>query len=236
MKARAMKVAAVLMAAGMAMTPFTSFAAEPGTGSADNGVQNPGGNTYFSGDSSWSSGSGKIYITYDTKGGVWYEPGSSIESSDDNIQHPNGTYVVTIPTAITYENMSIGAVNTNDNYEVHVRGAINPAKYVKVTAQADNGSILTNGKGQSIKITLSQQKTDFSADDCFGGSASELTPEEVTGGGLASLLNPDGSLKGSQSMDNIKLSGVVTTAGTFSGTVTYTAQELDAADASESST
>lgn len=152
---------------------------------------------------------GNIHLFYDTTGGQWQDPGKDPETVDDNTAHDNGTFVVTIPTKIAYENMNIGNVDTSDDYTVNVRGAI--AQNKKVTLAAQTGQYLVNGsKTQEIQETTTQGKTEWSAAEAYGH------------------LNTDGSLSGTDATDNIKMSGMVTTAGTYEGAVQYTASLADA--------
>ena len=153
---------------------------------------------------------GNIHLFYDTTGGQWQDPGKDPEKADDNTSHDNGTFVVTIPTKIAYENMNIGKVDTSDDYTVNVRGAI--AQDKKVTLAAETGQYLVNGsKDKEIQETTTQDKTEWSAADAYGH------------------LNTDGSLSGTDSTDNIKMTGTVTTAGTYEGAVQYTASLVAAA-------
>lgn len=169
---------------------------------AENGVQT-GTQTFTTNDA------GKIKLTYDTTGGQWQDPGPDPTKTDDNNPHNNGTYLVTIPTAITYENMAIGTVNTSDDYTVNVRGAIGSGKQITLTAQTNQ--LLANGsRPDDIKETTTQGKTTWSADETFGN------------------LNTDGSLSGTDSKDNIKMTGTAKAAGTYTGTVGYTATLGDA--------
>lgn len=167
---------------------------------AANGVQ-PGTQNF--GNTEGASDNASINLTYDTAGGKWHDPGADPDSPDDNGTNENGTYKVTIPTAITYSDMAIGTVNTDDNYTVNVRGAIPSGQSVTLTAET--GNTLKNGEKADITETTTQGKTVWSADECFG------------------TLNSDGSISGTDSTDNIKMSGTAKVAGSYTGAVKYTA-------------
>lgn len=111
--------------------------------------------------------------------------------------------MVTIPTLIRYENMHVGTVNTSDDYTVNVKGTI-PADNI-VFISAETGNSVANG-AESITETTTQGKKQWTAEDCYGS------------------MNTDGSLSGTDSTDTIALSGEAKSAGTFEGTVAYTAQ------------
>lgn len=160
---------------------------------ADNGVQS--GSKTFDNQSN-------IDLKYSTA--YWDESGADKTAKNDNFHHDVGTYVVTIPTAISYTSMPIDNVSTNDDYTVNVRGAINDGE--KVTLTADTGRTVSNeGTASQITETTTQGKTEWSVDDCYGSE------------------NADGSINGTNSTDNIKMSGTAKTTGEYTGTVSYTA-------------
>ena len=146
---------------------------------------------------------GKIHLFYDTTGGKWQDPGQDATKADDNHDHDNGTYMLTIPTKIHYQNMNVGKVDTSDDYTVNVRGAIAEDKQITVTAET--GKVMGNGAESGITETTTQGKTTWTAEEANGG------------------FNADGSLKGTDTTDNIKMSGEAKTAGQYEGSVAYTA-------------
>lgn len=139
---------------------------------------------------------GKVHVLYNTWRGRWVDRGGG--------GHRNGTYVVTIPTKIAYDNMGVGAVSTSDDYTVNVTGVIGASQAVVLAAET--GNPLANGSvaGEIVETTR-QGRTLWTPSETFGGQAD------------------DGSLTGTDSTDNISLSGFVTTAGVYEGTVAYTA-------------
>ena len=159
-------------------------------------------------DSTWSSDSdihdGKVHLFYSTLGGKWQDPGQDATVDTDNHDHDNGTYLVTIPTKIAYENMNIGKVDTSDTYTVNVRGAIKDGQTVTVTAES--GNKLKNGAFEDITETTTQGKTTWTSDEVFN------------------KLNADGSVAGTDTTDTVKMSGEVKAAGKYEGTVGYSAK------------
>ena len=217
MKKNLMKLMAVAVAVNMVFSPMSVL--------ADGGVQS-GKQTYDSRTSAWSgvadtTYSGKIKITYKTDGGNWTGP------DGPNDLHSAGTFTVTIPTEISYTGMQVGAVDQSASYAVTVRGAIGENEQVKVTAKADNATNetdnaghLSNGSDNSIKVTVSQntnKKTKkagiWTALECYG----TLTDGTSTNNESFKYLS------GTTAQDTITLSGEAKTAGTYTGSVTYTA-------------
>ena len=227
LKKNILKIAAIAMAATMAM-PGAAFAANPtangaGIDTADLQQFDTKTNTWVdsateSAESDDENGhkentyDGKIHLFYDTTGGQWLDPSQDGPEGSETIAHDNGTYVVTIPTKIAYLNMNIGKVDTSDDYTVNVRGAIGQDKKVKLDAQTGNN--LVNGDKSEITETTTQGKTEWSAAEVYGN------------------LNTDGSLSGTNTTDTIKMTGEVTTAGVYEGSVVYTASLVDAAQSS----
>ena len=234
MKARVGQLAALSLAVAMTASPFTAFAAEQkSTDGNGNGVQSQStsvgidyqgfittddGNGNISG--TWQDSNneaatakdyykdGKVHLFYNTLEGTWLDPGrdpnKTSDDGDTDQRHANGTYIVTIPTKIAYDGMNVGKVSTSDDYTVNVRGAIKDGQ--TVTVKAETGNYLVNGsKTKEIQETTKQGKTTWNSSETFN------------------KLNPDGSLAGTNSTDNISLSGLVTTAGIYQGSVTYTA-------------
>lgn len=198
---RGRKVLAVLSAVALsaALTPAVAFAA--------NGVQS-GTETYNSSTDTWVDSSnaaadGAIDVVYDTTGGTWKDPGTDGPTGEGTVSHPNGTFVVTLPKLIQYENMPIGTVSISDDYTVNVRGVIESGKVVTLTAET--GKALTAGSSGGITETTTQGKTEWTTDDCFGS------------------VNTDGSLSGTNCTDTIALSGLVTATGDYVGYVQYNA-------------
>ena len=157
---------AALMAASMLAVNAVPAMADPAKAPTENGKGIEAlttKQTFDSKDSTWvnnasatdSQGNaltfegGKIKIVYDTTGGVW--------NDINKAQHDNGTYVVTIPTLIKYENMNIGTVNTSDDYTVNVAGAIANDKAVKLVAETGN-NLAYSTRTDEITETTTQGK------------------------------------------------------------------------------
>ena len=201
-------IAAAAIMAGTNIAPVIAFAGPTASGS---GIDKVDGQQYDSKSSTWVDSStesatsddandrkentydGNIHLFYDTTGGKWQDPGQDATEADDNHDHDNGTYMLTIPTKIHYQNMNVGKVNTSDDYTVNVRGAI--ADGATVTVTAETGKVMSNGVESGITEITTQGKTSWTSQEAFGG------------------LNQDGSLKGTDCTDNIKMTGEVKMAG-----------------------
>ncbi|WP_298578429.1 hypothetical protein [uncultured Olegusella sp.] len=122
---------------------------------------------YDSQTKSWSAAKdkgraneGKVDVLYSTKDGVWVD-GASVDGDDKpdggGVEHANGTYLLTIPTAIKYSGMRVGTVDTSDDYIINVQGALPAGKAVKVWAET--GKILQGPRdgGSEIKETTSMK-------------------------------------------------------------------------------
>lgn len=203
------KVGAVALGASLAMgcglgTSMTAFAA--------NGVQEPGAETYTTnadGTGSWGTDDGKVDITYDTTKGKW--------TDSKDVEHDNGTFVVRIPKAISYEGMNVGAVHTSDDYDVAVEGVLAAGKSVDV--KAETGKKLT-GKDLLGDITETTSLKDATA----GGSAGEYSDTNFHTFSAAQTSVMTGTkVTGTTVQDNISLDGTALSAGTYTGSVQYTA-------------
>lgn len=185
------------------------------------GAWAPSTNTDSDSDGYNDGGAGEIQIVYDTTGGSWYDSGDDdgdgdMDSADgtttgNETAHNNGTYLVTIPKLIKYENMNIGEVNTSNDYTINVKGAIPSSKKVTLTAEVSTQP--TTGS-DSITATLTHTKTEWTASECFGDSDSATDGNQV---------NTDKSLHGTDQTDNIALSGTAMESDSYEGIVTYTA-------------
>lgn len=272
LKKNILKIAAIAMAATMAM-PGAAFAAEPtanGKGIDTTNLQEY--DTGKEGGAGWQDSKtksatsdtenghkeniydGQIHLFYDTRGGQWQDPGADPASPTDNTSHNNGTYVVTIPTKIAYENMNIGKVDTVDTYDVNVRGAIGQNQ--KVTLAAETGQSLVNVDKSEITEQTYFGKLAANAlpekaaetgklPDAIGAKTDKTTAAEVeadtanvtkygtdafrtfTAAQVYGVLLDDGSLSGTTVHDTITMSGEVTTAGAYEGAVAYTASLED---------
>ena len=163
-----------------------------------------GSQTYDSKTSAWSGDGtdGKVHLYFSTDGGSWQDSGANVSDESDNVKHDNGTYVVTIPNSITLSKMNIGPVDQTINYIVNIKGTIDAAKKVYLTA---TDGTLTNGASQ-LNAKAVQGKTTWTSQELYGS------------------LNDDGGLIGTNSNDQIQVTGTALNLGTYTGTVAYTAQ------------
>lgn len=220
----------------------TAFAAEP-TKSGNGlvvGTYETFGITDGEQTSATTAGREGVQVTYSTVGGTWIDSGSDPEKDDDNATYPNGTFQVTVPKEIRYENMPVGEFTQTDSYDVWVRGVIPSDKSVRITAtgnvtMVNPKAVDANDPGSQVTALVSwkrdyiengnrvihignYQDTDdsptFTAQQVFGD------PNGVTAS--------DGGAIGSKSRDTVTIKGRTSTAGTWKGAITYTATLLDA--------
>lgn len=170
---------AAAMAAGMALTATPVFAEGTASGSS----------TFGTGTDTTS---GSINVTYDTSAGTWTDPNGGT--------HAAGTYIVIIPTAVSWTGMNIGTVSASTSYDVRVCGVVE--KSITVTAAAD--ASLTDSASDTITMAVSQGKTTWTADDAYGS----LT---------------DGKVAGTSAKDTVTLSGTAKHMAAYSGKIAYTA-------------
>lgn len=139
-----------------------------------------------------TSTTGSVNVTYDTSAGQWTDPNGGM--------HNAGTYIVIIPTAVSWSGMNIGTVSASASYDVRVCGVVD--KSITVTAAAD--SALTDSASDTITMAVSQGKTTWTADDAYGTST-------------------DGKISGTVAQDTVTLSGTAKHMGAYSGKIAYTA-------------
>lgn len=188
------KILFALPLALTAMSPALVYADSTATGSQ----------AYDSKTGTWSGDGtdGKVHLYFSTEGGSWEDSGANVSDTNDNVKHDNGTYVVTIPNSITLNKMNIGPVDQTINYIVNIKGVIDAAKSVQLTAES--GNKVSNG-ANSLTETTTQGKTLWTSKELYGA------------------LNADGGLIGTNSNDSIEVTGTALTLGTYTGTVAYTA-------------
>lgn len=138
-----------------------------------------------------TSTTGSVNVTYDTSAGQWTDPNGGT--------HAAGTYIVIIPTAVSWSGMNIGTVSASASYDVRVCGVVD--KSITVTAAAGS---MADSAGDTITMAVSQGKTSWSADDAYGSST-------------------DGKIAGTSAKDTVTLSGAAKHMGTYTGTIAYTA-------------
>lgn len=165
--------------------------------------------TDATGTGSWGTDNGKVQLTYDTTNGSW--------TDDTGTTHDNGTFIVRIPTSIKYEGMNTGTVNTSNDYDVTVEGVLAPAKTVTVKAETGNAVKGDNLLG-SITETTTMKGTDTGNTAGAYGTSNfrTFTADQV------SAMTGD-QVTGKTVQDNIAMTGTALSAGTYTGTVQYTA-------------
>ena len=75
-----------------------------------------------------TSTTGSVNVTYDTSAGQWTDPNGGT--------HAAGTYIVIIPTAVSWTGMNIGTVSASTSYDVRVCGVVSKAINVTATRRA----------------------------------------------------------------------------------------------------
>lgn len=139
--------------------------------------------------------SGSISVSADTTGGTW-------ASASDGAAHASGTYIVQIPTAVSWSGMNLGAVDASAQYEVRVIGGLAPGAAVTVSASVPSALAAADGSASGLALSLEHSKTTWSADDAAG---------EITEAGLS----------GTASAETVHITGEARIAGAFSGQITY---------------
>jgi len=173
----------------------------------------------------------QTYTTTDAAGtGAWTNPnngkidisltsdGSWIDPDNPDTTHPAGTYIVTIPTSETWSGVRVGGVNVNDDYTVNVKGALQDGKEVHLSATSG----VDIKKGDTTITSLAEHTRQGS-----GTTGTEYTTSNYrTFTQAQAAANPDattGALGGTNVTDNIQVTGSIPSAGTYTGSVQYTA-------------
>ena len=173
----------------------------------------------FAGWNTKKDGSGTAYSNAETvkptenmtlyaqwKKSSWYDSGMSKTDPSDNKQHDPNTYVVTVPTAITFTGMNAGIVNQKVSYVTNVTGNIADDKSVRVTPDATTS--LTGGTG-SIKVTVKPAKSVWSSLDVYGNE------------------NSDGSRTGTDTTTDVNIYGEARSSDIYRGTIGFNVQLVD---------
>ncbi len=173
----------------------------------------------FAGWNTKKDGSGTAYSNAETvkptenmtlyaqwKKSSWYDSGMSKTAPSDNKQHDPNTYVVTVPTAITFTGMNAGIVNQKVSYVTNVTGNIADDKSVRVTPDATTS--LTGGTG-SIKVTVKPAKSVWSSLDVYGNE------------------NSDGSRTGTNTTTDVNIYGEARSSNIYRGTIGFNVQLVD---------
>lgn len=146
----------------------------------------------------------------DSTGGTW---------SDGKTDRANGTYVVTIPTKVGYENVPVGKVDLTAPYGVNVKGVIGLGDTITCTATYDkamNGALqgvdggLLGGVGPydksdggELNIALDQGKNTWSAAE------------------VSKLAEDGNTVVGTTGTDSVHFTGSVRSASQFVNTISY---------------
>lgn len=183
---------------------------------AANGVQ-PGTQKYVSENpGSWTGGdgneTGNIDLIYDTTKGTW---------NDGEADHPNGTYIVVIPTDISYENMKVGAVATEDIFDVVVKGVLAENNTIKLST---NASPFRGPTGVSSSVTSKASMNDT----LTGNTAGEYTAESfrtfTPAQALGTVSGDNAQVSGTTVKDKIAMTGNVGVSGSWIGAMQYSSQ------------
>lgn len=208
---------AVAAATGAAVMPMAVFAENVPT-AKENAVQDAGKEVWTTTDAkgtgSWGTDDGQVELTYDTTGGQW------IDSAD--VKHNNGTYVVRIPKSIKYANMHVGAVSTSNDYNVTVEGVLASGKSVSVSAETGK-AIAFNGTPANDKDKISEVTSMKGTDTSNTEGAYSDTNKRTFTAEQVSNMDDAGKVSGKTVQDNISMSGKAFSAGTYTGTVQYSA-------------
>lgn len=135
---------------------------------------------------------------------------NTIGRGEDGTDPTKSSFIVTIPTKIEYNNVKAGSVaSCSTDYTVNVKGTIAADEKVTLSATTDNhfkiGDTVTD-----LTETTTQGKTEWSADEVFG----------------------DGdTMTGTDTTDNVTLSGTAKYKGQYKAIVTYTANLVSTAAA-----
>lgn len=195
------------------------FAADPATAKTPTEASDALDNTKevytttdAAGTGSWTTGDGKISLTYDTTNGQWMD--------STGASHDNGTYVVRIPTAIKYENMHVGKVNTSNDYDVIVEGVLASGKKVSVSAATGQSvnfqGTAANGNDKITEVTSMKGATTGNTEGAYSDTNKRTFSAEQV-----SVMDDAGKVTGTTVQDNISMSGKAYSAGTYTGTVQY---------------
>lgn len=158
------------------------------------------------------SGDGAIDLTYDTTKGQW--------TDSKDVNHDNGTYVVRIPTAIKYENMRVGKVNTSNDYDVIVEGVLASGKSVSVSAETGK-PVNFNGTAANDNDKITEVTSMKGTDTTNKEGAYSDTNKRTFTAEQVSVMDDSGKVSGKTVQDNISMSGKAYSAGTYTGTVQY---------------
>lgn len=155
---------------------------------------------------------GNVHLIYDTTGGTW---------NDGEADHPNGTYVVVIPTAISYNNMKVGAVATEDIFDVIVKGVLAENNTVKLSTNASPFSGPTAASSSlASKASMNDSLTGNTAGEYTTENFRTFSPEQV----LGTVSGANAEVSGIAVKDKISMTGNVGVSGSWNGVIQYSAQ------------
>lgn len=195
--------------------------------------------TLDAGEDEATSGSEGVHVSYSTVGGTWVDSGPDMNTDKDNVIYPSGTFQVTVPKEIKFENMRVGSFDVSDTYDIWVRGAIPENKCVRVSNSGvytftDSGDTNPSDSGSEVMAYVTWKRT-----ATVGGSEQEVegkywdkkggpvfTAHEVYGTSTGTKA-VDGGALGSICHDTVKLTGFTSSVGTWDGYITYTANLVE---------
>lgn len=202
-----MAATAALAVAAALGTPLGAFAeAAPITGEPTNEVQS----VTSADDTLKEKATAHVATLIDTTGGTW---------SDGTNSHPNGTYVVTVPTRVGYKNVNVGKVDLTATYPVTVKGVIGTGDNITCTVSYNR---VMNGALRGADGGLLGGVGPYDSVD--GGKLNaELTQgKTVWSGEEVSKLADDGNtVVGTSGTDSLHFTGSVRSATQFADSLNY---------------
>lgn len=202
-----MAATAALAVAAALGTPLGAFAeAAPITGEPANEVQS----ATSADDTLKEKATANVATLIDSTGGSW---------SDGKNSHPNGTYIVTIPTRVGYKNVNVGKVDLTATYDVNVKGVIGTGDNITCTVSYNK---VMNGALRGADGGLLGGVGPYDSVD--GGKLNaELTQgKTVWSGEEVSKLADDGNtVVGTSGTDSLHFTGSVRSATQFADSLNY---------------
>lgn len=202
-----MAATAALAVAAALGTPLGAFAeAAPITGEPANEVQS----ATSADDTLKEKATANVATLIDSTGGTW---------SDGKTSHPNGTYVVTVPTRVGYKNVNVGKVDLTAIYDVNVKGVIGTGDNITCTVSYNK---VMNGALRGADGGLLGGVGPYDSVD--GGKLNaELTQgKTVWSGEEVSKLADDGNtVVGTSGTDSLHFTGSVRSATQFADSLNY---------------
>lgn len=202
-----MAATAALAVAAALGTPLGAFAeAAPITGEPAKEVQS----ATSADDTLKEKASANVATLIDTTGGTW---------SDGKTTHPNGTYVVTVPTRVGYKNVNVGKVDLTATYDVNVKGVIGTGDNITCTVSYNK---VMNGALRGADGGLLGGVGPYDSVD--GGKLNaELTQEKTVWSGeeVSKLADDGNTVVGTSGTDSLHFTGSVRSATQFVDSLNY---------------